>query len=339
MIDMILLAMKMSISYLQITSDPKTQKIITEVFDAFDVVHDGDKRELKDLSIITKIKATDFNEVKNNPIFDPEMTAKLTPDNRYATSEIKEAYMRARYGSRLASDQTNSILVKESFIKEFLDDDNWKQAVKLGEVNGAMEGKSKGDMVMRHPFSAGGVTLLDEYVDYDEYPLVDLRMEPGALYQVPFIERFIPQNKSLDVIVTRLEKWVNAMVVGVYQKRKGENFQVSNFPGGQMLEYETTPLTQMQIGSVGGTPFQMIEQLNQLIDEQGASTAALNQLPQGVKSGVAIESVKSTEYSNLKISTLMLKKTIKNVAERMIERAHKDILEPQEYSIYTRWKT
>ena len=106
---MILLAMKMSISYLQITSDPKTQKIITEVFDAFDVVHDGDKRELKDLSIITKIKATDFNEVKNNPIFDPEMTAKLTPDNRYATSEIKEAYMTAKiwFKISLGSNQLN----------------------------------------------------------------------------------------------------------------------------------------------------------------------------------------------------------------------------------------
>lgn len=182
---------------------------------------------------------------------------------------------------------------------------------KLGEANGAMEGKSKGDVIMRHPFSVAGVTLLDEYIDYDCYPLVPIRYEPGLLYQVPFIERFIPQNKSLDIIVTRLEKWINAMVVGVYQMRKGENFQVSNFPGGQKIEYETTPPTQMQVASVGNTPFNVIELLNRYIDEQGATTAGGINVPNGVKSGVAIESVKATEYANLKISTLMLKNQLK----------------------------
>jgi hypothetical protein len=223
-------------------------------------------------------------------------------------------------------------MVEETFMKELLTEDNWEMAVRLGGETGAMEGKSKGDLVMRHPFSCGGVTLSDEYVDYDDYPLVPVRFEPGLLYQVPFIERFIPQNKSLDIIVTRLEKWVNAMIVGVYQQRKGENFQVSNFPGGQKIEYETTPLTQMQVGTVGNTPFNVIEMLNKFIDEQGATTSGGMNVPAGVKSGVAIESIKATEYANLKISTMMLKKSIKEISERMLERADKDYLEPKETS-------
>lgn len=332
LIDLLILAAKNSISWLQVYSDPKKQKVITEVFDAFDVIVYGDKRETKDLPFMTKVKSMDFKEVISNPMFDPKMLEKLSPDNKYATSEIKEAYMRARFGAKLTVKNQSTLLVSESFIKEVLTDDNWEQAVEKGQNNGAMEGKSRGDMIMRHPFSAGGMTLLDEYVDYDDYPLVPIRFEPGSLYQVPFIERFIPQNKSLDIIMTRLEKWINAMIVGVYQKRKGENFNVSNFPGGQAIEYETTPLTQMQNGTVGQTPFAVIELLNKFIDEQGATTSALAQLPSGVKSGVAIESVKSAEYANLKIPILMLKKSIKEIAERMLERAHKDILEPQEYS-------
>ncbi len=332
LIDALLLAAKNSVSWIQVYSDPDKQRICTEVFDAFDVIVFGDRRETKDLPFMTKVKAMDFKEVMANPMFDEKMREGLTPDNKYATSEIKDAYMRARFGSKLTTKDQATILVKESFLKEVLSEDNWKQAVKLGQDNGAMEGKSKGDMIMRHPFSAGGVTLLDEYVDYDEYPLVPIRFEPGPLYQVPFIERFIPQNKSVDIIVTRLEKWVNAMIVGVYQKRKGENFQVSNFPGGQVVEYETTPLTQMQTGTVGNTPFEVLNQLNKFIDEQGATTSTLASLPSGVKSGVAIESVKTAEYANLKIPIMMLKNSIKQIAERMLERAHKDILEPQEYS-------
>ena len=332
LIDIILMAAKNSVAYLQVYSDTDKEKILTSVNDAFDIVTYGDRRELKDEPFMSKIAPMDLVDVLRNPLFDPEKVKKLSPDNKYATSEIKDAYMRVKFGSKVPSDQKNgSILIKETFMKEILTDENWKQVIKTTQEDSAvMDGKSKGDMVMRHPFSAGGVTLRDEYVDYDDYPFADFRFEPGMLYQTPFIERFIPQNKSIDVIITRLEKWVNAMVVGVYQQRKGENMQLSNFPGGQIIQYETTPLTQMQTGSVGATPFNVIEMLDKYIDEQGATTAGGMNVPAGVKSGVAIESVKATEYSNLKTATLMLKKTMKRITELMLERADKDFMEPHE---------
>jgi hypothetical protein len=332
MLDMFLLAAKNSISYLQVSSDTKRQKIITEVFDAFDIVTYGDLRSLGAVPFITKIKSMDLKEVKTSPLFEESKVAKLTPDNKYATSEIKDAYMRSRYGMKNNGDSTNSILVKETFIKEYLSEDNWKQAIKLSADNGAMEGKSIGDDVMRHVFSAGGVTLNDEYIDYDDYPFAEFRFEPGPLYQVPFIERFIPQNKSLDIIVTRLEKFVNSMVVGVYQGRKGENFQVSNFPGGQKIEYETSPLEQMNITNPGNAPFEVIALLNKYIEEQGASTSVLGQIPTGVKGQGAIENLQQQEYSNLKMATLMFKRCMKRTAELMLERAHKDFLSPVEVS-------
>jgi hypothetical protein len=332
LIDAILLAAKNSISWIQVYSDTEKQKIKTDVYDAFDVIILGDRREAKDLPFITKSCEMDIEAVKNDTRFEEEKLKKLSPDNRYATSEIKEAYMRVRFGSKNTDNKNGTIIVKETFMKEYLTQDNWEQAVKLGEENGAMEGKSKGDMIMRHPFSAAGVTLRDEYIDYEDYPLVPIRFEPGPLYQVPFIERFIPQNKSIDVVVTRLEKWINAMVTGIYMVRKGENFQISNLAGGQKVEYETTPPQQMNNSTVGNTPFNVIELLNKYIDEQGATTSGGMNVPAGVKSGVAIESVKATEYANLKIPIVMLKKSIKEISERMLERGDKDILEPQEYS-------
>lgn len=329
LIDMMLKSAKNSIAYLQVYTDPKSKEIVTKVLDAFDIICFGDRNELKELPFMTKAAPMDLKDILSSPLFKPEMVAKLTPDNKYATSEIKDAYMRARYGSKLSQKDDGSVIIKETFMQEYLNDSNWEEAV-AKDAGGSMEGKSRGDGIMRHTFSAAGVTLNDEYIDYDCYPFAEYRFEPGALYQVPFIERFIPQNKSLDIVVTRLEKWVNAMIVGVYQKRKGESFNISNFPGGQVMEYETTPLAQMQHASVGNTPFEVVKMLDSYIEEQGASTAALNQIPSGVKSGKAIESVKSTEYSNLKISTLMLKRTIKQIAELMLERGHKDFLEPVE---------
>ena len=75
--------------------------------------------------------------------------------------------------------------MRETFIKEYLSYDNWDQAKKLGEENGAMEGKSKGDVIMRHPFSAGGVCLRDEYVDYDDYPAAESDLNQAISIKFP----------------------------------------------------------------------------------------------------------------------------------------------------------
>lgn len=332
MLDLILLAAKNSVSWLQVYSDTDKEKIITTVYDAFDVICYGDLREPDELPFMTKSCPMDLAQAMTDDRFDPKAVARLAPDNKYATSPIKNAYMTTRYGQKDADPKKGTLMINETFMRDYLTDDNWDEAIKLAKNTGALEGKSKGDSIMRHIFSAGPLTLRDEYVDYDRYPLVPYRFEPGPIYQVPFIERFIPQNKSIDIIVTRLEKWVNAMVVGVYQVRKGENISVSNFPGGQKIEYEGTPLSQMQMSTVSSTPFQVLDLLNKFMDEQGATTAGGQNLPAGVKSGVAIESIKATEYANLKISTLMLKQTLKQVAERMLERADKDYVNPKEVS-------
>ncbi len=328
LLDLILNAAKGSIAYLQVYTDDSGE-ICTEVLDSFDIICYGDKRELDKLPFITKATPMSLEDIKGNSMFDESMVAKLEPDNKYATSEVKDAYMRSRMGNKSDEGNAATLIVKETFMQEVIGLDNFESISKKA-VKGATDGKGKGDKIMRHVFSAGGVTLLDEYIDYDCYPFAEFRFEPGYLYQTPFIERFIPQNKSVDIIMTRLEQWVNAMVVGVYQKRKGENFQVSNFAGGQMIEYEGVPLTQMNVASPGAAPFNVVNMFDKYIEEQGASTAALGQIPNDVKSGRAIESLKATEYANLKIPTLMLKKCIKKVAELMLERAHKDYIKPHE---------
>ena len=291
----------------------------------------GNKREIDDLPFITKAEPWDFNEVMSSEMFDEDKKAEISPDNLYATSEIKEAYMRARYGSKLNAQNLNTLIVRETFIKEYLTDDNWKQAIELGEENGAMEGKSKGDLIMRHPFSAGGVTLKDEYIDYDNYPFAELRFESGYLYQVPLMERFIPLNKSQDIVVTRIEKWINTMVAGIYMKRKGENMIISNIPGGQQVEYEGTPPAQMNISSVGSTPFQFMEMTDKYIEEQGISSNNLHNMPANIGNN-AIENIQQQEYTNMKFATARLRACVTRIGELCMERGDKDYTKPIEIS-------
>ena len=331
LMDMILLSARHGISFLQIYTDPHTKRIAANVHDAFDIIMYGDRRELDELPFITKAQPWDFKEVMSSEMFDEEMKKKISPDNLYATSELKEAYMRAKYGSKLNAQDLNTVIVRETFLKEYLTRENWKQAIKLGEDNGAMEGKSYGDVIMRHPFSVGGVTLKDEYVDYETYPFAEFRFESGYLYQVPLMERFIPLNKTQDIVVTRLEKWINTMVTGIYRVRKGENMIISNMPGGQKVEYEGTPPDQMQIGSVGSTPFQFMQMTDKYIEEQGISSNNPANLPNNIANNT-IENIQQQEYTNMKFATARLRDCVKRIGNLMLERADKDYIHPVEIS-------
>ncbi|MEK9207800.1 MAG: hypothetical protein AAB922_04910 [Patescibacteria group bacterium] len=326
---MIILSEKHSISFLQVWPDAIEEAIRMQVYDAFDIYLVGHLTSIYDSPYIVKAAPQLISKIKANENFNEEQVKKITPDNKYASSEIKEAYMKSRFGSSKASESSQTLIQKEAFIKEYLNDDNWENVVKLGENNGVMEGKKKGDMVIRHTFSAGGLTLMDEYVNLPEYPFVDFRMEPGPIYQVPLIERFIPANKTLDIISSRIERFSNSMIVGTWLKRKGEDFIVSNTPGGNLIEYSQTPPQQMPMANIPPFLFNFLSFIEKIIEEQGASTSALGQLPTGVKSGVAIESLKATEYAKLKISSDQLKLTMKRIAERMLDIADKHFIKPQ----------
>jgi hypothetical protein len=325
---MLILSAKHGVSYLQILPDPIEECIKTEVCDAFDIFLDGSLTEIYDSPSIIKAKPQLIAKIKTNELFDEKARMDISPDNKYASSEVKQAYMNARFGQFSVAEQTQTLIVKEAFIKEYLSKDNKARVRKL-QNSDFVDNKKMGDVVMRHTFSTSNGTLLDEYIDLPEYPFVDFRYEPGLIYQVPLIERFKEANKSLDIAMSRVEGFANTMITGIYQKRKGENYQVSNIPGGQLIEYESQPLLQMQPTSVPSFIFNYMEMLNLIIEEQGASASALGQLPSGVKSGVAIESLKQTEYANLKIPTNYFKKTVKRITKRLLDSAAKAFIDPQ----------
>lgn len=325
---MLILSAKHGVSYLQILPDPIEECIKTEVCDAFDIFLDGSLTEIYDSPSIIKAKPQLIAKIKTNELFDEKARMDISPDNKYASSEVKQAYMNARFGQFSVAEQTQTLIVKEAFIKEYLSKDNKARVRKL-QNSDFVDNKKMGDVVMRHIFSTSNGTLLDEYIDLPEYPFVDFRYEPGLIYQVPLIERFKEANKSLDIAMSRVEGFANTMITGIYQKRKGENYQVSNIPGGQLIEYESQPLMQMQPTSVPSFIFNYMEMLNRIIEEQGASASALGQLPSGVKSGVAIESLKQTEYANLKIPTNYFKKTVKRITKRLLDSAAKAFIDPQ----------
>lgn len=327
---MVILTLKYGISYLKIWPDPSEEKIRTSVRDAFDIYVLGNLTSIYDAPFIIDSVPMSIAAIKANPLFDETQLAKITPDNKKASSEIKEAYLQARYGKDSSSDQAATLILNEAFVKEYLDDENTERirAQEDGEI--ILKNKKKGSPIIRQMFTAGGVWLYDHYTNLSEYPYVDYRVEPGPLYNVPMIERFIPANKSLDSVVSRVERYTHTMVTGAWLKRKGESFQINNVAGGQMIEYEATPPTQAQVAPLPAFVYNFIGLLTNFIEEQGVSTTTLGKIPTGVKAHSAIESLKESEYANLVIPSRRLKSSIKKIAQKCLEIADESFIEPHE---------
>lgn len=318
--EMLLLTMKNSISFMQVWPDAVEEAIRTQVYDAFDIYLMNNVTSIYDSPFIIKSVPKLIREIKANENFDKKQLEKITPDSRYASDEIKEAYLISKFGKAgIGSDSAATLLQKEAFLKEYINSENLPRIRSQKNGGQILQEKKKGDPVIRQVFVAGDIWLRDEYTTLPDYPFVDLRLEPGPVYQVAQIERFIPSNKSLDSVMSRIERMIHTMNVGVWTKRKGENFQISNVAGGLMAEYDTTPPGQVPMAGLPASTFQFINLLNSFIEEQGVTTSALGQLPKGVKAWGAIESLKASEFSNLFVAIKQLKKCIQRISEKMMD--------------------
>ena len=327
---MAILAMKHSVSYMQIWPDSIDEAIRTQVYDAFDIYLMGDITSIYDSPYIIKAVPRLISQMMADENFDEKQREKLKPDNKFASSEIKEAYMRAKNSGQTNNDQAATILQKEAFIKEYLNKDNYNRITQQDDAGEVLKGKKMGDMVMRQIFAGGDVWLRDKYVKLPDYPFVDFRLEPGPIYSVPLIERFIPSNKSLDLIVSRLERFTHTMVTGAWLTAEAEgNLNITNQAGGQQIRYKAIPPTQAKVQDPGQGIFNLSNLLNSFIEEQGLTTSLTAKLPAGVKGHQAIESLKESEYANLVISSRRLKGTIKRIAEKFLDIADDHFVSPQ----------
>lgn len=330
LVDMIIIAAKESVGWAKIVPDAIHEKIITTTQDAFDVYLKANVKDKEHSPFMANVYPQSIDEMKANELFDQEALSRITPDNKYASSEIKDAYERSKYGGIYSpSDANATLLNREGYIKEYLDEDNISTIANQQDGQLILNGRKRGDPVIRQVFEAGEVTLRDKYITLKKYPFVDFRFEPGSMYQVSQIERFIPSNKSLDAVVSRIEAILHTMVVGVWLKQKGQSFRITNQSGGQVVEYDGVAPQQAQSANIPSYVFNFIGLLNSFIEEQGLSTATLGKIPSGVKAFAAIESLKESELSNLSIPLKMLQKTVKEISELYLDYAHDYFVNPQ----------
>lgn len=324
---------KEATAWLKIWPDADKEEINVDIDDNFDMYVLGQKHNRKDLPFMIQTHPTTISQIWANQEFDEDQKIKVFPDNKYSDSQIKEAYMRAKYGLNVPSEFNKTALLNEAYITEYLNEDNMPKIRAQKDGERILEKKKKGDLVLRQVYSAGTVWLKDCYIQLEEYPYIPLQLEPGAFYQTPLFERFVHANKILDTIVSRVERYTNTMVAGAWQRRKGENHTPTNLAGGIVYEYEQAPLQQLQIAPVPNYVFNFINLLDSFIAEQGMMIGGP---PSGVHAAQAIEALKASEVNQLKMTDDQLKLFIQRWAETMLTLADDYFIKPQDVEILSK---
>lgn len=329
-VEMIILAAKQSVAYLKVMPDPVNGGIKCVTRDGFDVFLLPTIKDIDQSPVVAESVAVPIQEIWNNELYDERVRLSVSPDNKFSGSAIKDAYLRTRFGLALQGVSTGTAIKNEAFIREYLNEENTARIKKQKDADIVLRGKKKGDPVTRQVVTTlDGKPLYDHYTTLSIYPYAPFRFEPGYMYQVSQIERFIPANKSLDAVVSRIEGFLHTMVTGIWAKRKTEGFRITNQYGGQVVEYDNDPPINIPSANVPPFVFQFIGLLNSFIEEQGLSVNTLAQIPTGVKAFRAIESLKESELNNLQIPLKQFQKTMKRVAQLYLEYADDFMVSPK----------
>lgn len=139
---MVILAIKHGVSYMQVFPDAVEEKIMTQVYDAFDLYLMGNLTSIYDSPYIIKAVPQLISVIQANEDFDELQRYKImVSDNKYSGSEVKESYMAARFGRETRTDNGATVILKEAFLKEYLNEDN-QSRIRMQDDAGDIDRKS-----------------------------------------------------------------------------------------------------------------------------------------------------------------------------------------------------
>ena len=115
---------------------------------------------------------------------------KITADNKYAPSEIKEAYMMARFGMRRNDEKTATVILKEGFIKEYVDSEN------IGKIKSDIKDFKGKKLALTLAFKAAKNEIL-LLTDADCKPATNLWLQSiSSSYSNPETEIVSPESDN-----------------------------------------------------------------------------------------------------------------------------------------------
>jgi len=300
-----------NVGYAEIGGDADGN-IFLDTYEPYDIWHEMGIGELRESSWLRKGVSRTLEYIKNvkdaegEPLYDPEVTARLKPSDRLALSDWKNIKLREQ--GRGHTTAITDPRVARQFLNEI-----W---VKSGDTF---------DLITE----CEGEILREDKTELTEIPFVAYTPQEGPLYQPSPFDDLIPLNRGIDIIAAMIEGYARTVGVARLLKPKLSKVERVLNENGEMIEYEgPNPPTWMQPGPTPTVATDMVEILKGFMDEIGTSVISFGKIPPGVKAYRALESLQNAEFQNQQTSIDRLSDTLSEIAQKILECGDRYFKEP-----------
>jgi len=148
-----------------------------------------------------------------------------------------------------------------------------------------------------------GKLLRNEETEFTKYNLVPVASDnnPNEVYGESYIKNIIPINKVLNRLESQIVEYNNMVNRGRFISDKDAGVSKITNETGEILEKQSgSEFREVNHASLSPDIHRQIERLNSYLQEiPGTQDAFLGKVPEGVKAGVALESLKVQTANNL----------------------------------------
>jgi hypothetical protein len=300
-----------NVGYFEVGGDSEGN-IFLDIYEPYDIWHEPGITDLKETSWCRKAVSRTIEYVRTatdsdgNPLYDPEKTAKLQPNNRLALSEWKNIKLREQnrgFQNSITDPRVARVFLNEIWIKS---GNTW-------------------DLITE----CDGEILREQKTELTELPIGAYSPQEGPLYQPSPLEDLMEINKALDILVAMVEGY--ARTVGVARLLKSKDAKVERILNehGEMIEYEGAFKPEwMQPAPTPNAAIQMIQMLKDFMDEVGTSIISFGKVPPGIKAFKALESLQNAEFQNQQTAIDRLADTLSDIAAKIFDTADRMFVNP-----------
>ncbi len=148
-----------------------------------------------------------------------------------------------------------------------------------------------------------GNLLRNEKTEFDKYPIIAVASDnnPDEIGGEGYIKNLIPVNKGLNRLESQVLEYNNLVNRGrfISDKKSGVS-KITNETGEIIEKNPGTEFKEAQIGGLSPDIHRQIDRFNIYCEDlTGVKEAFLGGVPSGVKSGIALESLKAQTANNL----------------------------------------
>ena len=247
------------------------------VLDPFDTYIDPFCTGLSDCRYIIKVVSKPYELIKDNPNYDKEAVKELSTTSQMSESAYKEVMMTLDTNTP----ETKNVILHEMW---YVDNKNGRKTIRVMTRSG--------DQILR-----------DEETEFKKLPFEfyqpDINL--NKIYGEGWAKNIVPLNKAMNYLETSRLEYNVLMNKGKLLVPKNANMTTVTNENGQVVTYQGGQKPEvMQIPSLGNDINRQLVNLSQYIQLIGASNEAfIGQYPGGVQSGVALETLISSNFNQL----------------------------------------